>query len=54
MEPEFILSRYGFDFYQFYEGGTLYKYRASIGFLVMMQDVADIVDLEECDVAGIC
>ncbi len=49
-----MLSRYGFDFVQFYESGTLYKYRVSIGFLVMMQDVADIVDLEECEAAGWC
>ncbi len=54
METELILSRYGFDSFHFYESALLYKYRASIGFLLITEDMAEIFDFESCEVAGIC
>ena len=51
---EFIPCCFGFDFLQFFESVTLYKYRESIGFLVITPDMGDIVDLEQCEVAGRC
>ncbi len=52
MEAE--LSRYGFDFYHFYESVKLYNYRESVGFLLITEDMAEIFDFEACEVAGSC
>jgi len=55
MEPDFLDSHIGFDWFHLVESIRLYQYRESKGFNVIAENLAELIDLEVMEVeAGRC